>query len=67
MTIPAGTRIGLNRIRTGVAVISAITVPVKVNPDKNNSVAPIVTAVKKFTAWREVGADSWNLWLIGFD
>ncbi|PQQ13902.1 hypothetical protein Pyn_06406 [Prunus yedoensis var. nudiflora] len=57
MTNPAGTRIGLNSTRTGVAMIRAITVPVRVNPDRNNSVAPTVAAVKSLTVWCQGGAD----------
>lgn len=62
-TIPAGTRTGLNRTRTGVARIRDITVPVKVNPDKPRNAAPIVAAVRNLTAWRMFGDWSWSdLW-----
>uniref|UniRef100_A0A6N2L1X4 Uncharacterized protein n=1 Tax=Salix viminalis TaxID=40686 RepID=A0A6N2L1X4_SALVM len=50
--IAAGTNIGLNITITAVATTTAITVPVKVNPDHTNRAAPIVPAVINFTALR---------------
>lgn len=49
---------GLNTTRAGVAMIRAITVPVKVNPDRTRRMVPMVAAVKNLTAWREDGAES---------
>lgn len=61
MTIAAGTRTGLSSTRNGVARIRAITVPVKVNPDKPNSVVLIAPAVKNLAmlvwAGREDGGE----------
>lgn len=58
MTMPAGTRMGLNTTNAGVAIMRAITVPVKVNPDKISRVVPMEAAVKNLMAWREKGAES---------
>ncbi|KAF7830091.1 hypothetical protein G2W53_012424 [Senna tora] len=57
---PAGTKMGLNKTKTGVAKIKPMTVPVRVNADKSKSVSPIVAAVKNLTVWRTGWLeDSW--------
>ncbi|GJU54249.1 hypothetical protein Tco_1227963 [Tanacetum coccineum] len=48
--IAAGTSTGLKITNSGVATVSAITVPASVRPDSTSSEPPAVTAVAAFTA-----------------
>ena len=53
--ITAGTRTGLNMTSSGVAMVSAMTVPAMVKPERTNRDPPAVTAVAAFTTWWDRG------------
>ncbi|RDX77700.1 hypothetical protein CR513_42135, partial [Mucuna pruriens] len=54
-TKAAETGIELKITIRGVAMIKPMTVPVRINPDRSNSMMPIVAAVMNLTIWREGG------------
>ena len=46
---------GLTTTRAGVAMMRAMTVPVKVKPERARRTVPMVAAVRNLTTWREDG------------
>lgn len=53
--ITAGTKMGLKMTRKGVAIVSAITVPARVKPERTRREPPAVTAVAAFTICLDCG------------